>query len=346
LKRALVLLLAAASFGCVRESPTEPVAPPPPVGTGHATPAVYVLNTLSETISRLDLTTGTMNVQAALAGTWANRISVADDGALLLVTNSGSNSIAVIAPGNLGTQQSISLGPNKNPWLACGLPDGRALVSNWIASEVQLVDVRHRTAGAVAHTSPGPEGFAVRGDTAFVACTNYQGQQGSYGQGHLDVVDLRGPSVVASVAVSTNPQDVVLDSTGFVHVVCTGDYAGAGGHVDVVDPRTLSVVASIPIAGAPGAAVQGADGAMWVAGFSGGVTRYDPATRQVLADPLDVALQIPGLSAIASDPSAHRIYVADFDDDLLLQVDADTRAVTNAWLVGDGPIDILVFLPN
>jgi YVTN family beta-propeller protein len=36
------------------------------------------------------------------------------------------------------------------------------------------------------------------------------------------------------------------------------------------------------------------------------------------------------------------VYVTAFEDDLLLAVDAATRQVVDAWIVGDGPVDVRV----
>jgi DNA-binding beta-propeller fold protein YncE len=345
--RCAVFLIACAGLGCADDPPVAPVPLPPPLTSGSPPPAVLVLNTLSETISRLDLATGTMVVQAALAGTWTNRIDAAAGGRLLLVANSGSNEVALLDGGSLVPAGAIDVGAGKSPWLAREVQDGRALVSNWLASEVRLLDLRERRVGEGAATTPGPEGFAVVGDTAFVACTNYQGAVGAYGEGHVDVVDLSVPRVVASIVVSTNPQHVVLGSHGLLHVVCTGDYTpGAPGRVDVVDRGSLAVVASIPVDGSPGCLAEGPDGAMWVAGYSGGIHRYDPGSRQLLDDPIDPALDRTGLAAIAADLAAGRIYVAAFDDDLLFAVDAASRQVVGEWAVGDGPVDVLVVRPN
>lgn len=335
-------------LGCAEDPPVAPVAPPAVDGRS-VSPAVLVVNTLSETLSRLDLDDGTMRVQAAVAGTWANRIDVAYGGHLLLVTNSGSNEIALLDGTSLEPIGTIDVGQGRNPWLARELEGGRALVSNWLSSEVCILDLRRRRAGATVTTTPGPEGFAVIGDMAFVACTNYQGAEGSYGEGHLDVVDLSVPRVVASVVIGKNPQDVLVAPDGLVHVVCTGDYAASGGtegRVDVVDPVALVVVASVLVGGSPGCAALGPDGAMWVAGFSGGIRRYDPATREILHDPLDPSLDRVGLSAIAADGPGGRMYVTSFEEDLLLAVDAATRQVVEAWIVGDGPVDALVVRPQ
>jgi YVTN family beta-propeller protein len=348
IRRAALALLAAGLAGCGDE-PVAPLAPQEPrlPGTPWSGPArVLVVNTLSETLSSLDPDTGTMTVQAALAGTWANRASATADRRRFLVAASGGNEVAILDAGDLSPVGTIHVGAARNPWLAREVDAGRALVSNWLASEVRVLDLQRRTAGAPVPTNPGPEGFAVAGDVAFVACTNYQGAQGSFGEGRLDVVDLGAARVRRSIAVGRNPQDVAVGPDGRVHVLCTGDYGAAGGRVDVVDPSTLAVVATVVLGGSPTRLAPGPDGAMWVVGFAGGLRRYDPATAQLAPDPEDAYLASAALSAVAADDDAGRVYVASFDDDLLVAIDAATVGVADAWLVGDGPVDVVVNRPE
>ncbi len=345
--RAVVAGAAVVAAGC-GEDPVRPPPPEgPPVGSTPGAPQVLVVNTLSETISRLDLGTGAFTVQAAVAGTWTNRITAAANGTLFLLTDSGSNEIALLDAGDLRRLGVIDVGPGANPWLACAVDARRAVASSWLAGSVRVLDLATgEPEAAIPTTTPGPEGFVVLGETMFVACTNYQGAQGSFGEGRLEVVELGARRVVASIPVGTNPQDVVLGPDGMLHVVCTGDYSrSVPGRADVVDPALRAVAGTVPLEGSPGRIAAGPDGAMWVAGYAGGVQRYDPFARTPLPDPADPALQATGLSALASDPDGGRVYVTAFEDDLLLAVDAATGAVTDAWIAGDGPVDVLVSRP-
>ena len=337
-------LAALVAFGGCGDEPVRPSTPDgPPVGTRPPASQVLVVNTLSETLSRLEPGTGTLTVQAAVTGTWTNRIADALDGRVLLVTDSGSNEIALLDAGSLQRIGAIDVGPGRNPWLARALSTTEAVASNWLAGEVRVLDLSRREATTAVFTTPGPEGFVLIGRTAFVACTNYQGAQGTYGEGRVDVVDLDAGRVVASIPVGMNPQDVAVGPDGMVHVICTGDYAAStGGEADVVEPSLRMLLGTVPLAGAPGRLAAGSDGAMWVVGYSGGVQRYDPRSRVLLADPMDPDLDRPGLSAIAADPANDRLFVTAFEDDLLLAVDASTRRITGAWIVGDGPVDVIV----
>jgi YVTN family beta-propeller protein len=264
------------------------------------------------------------------------------DGRLLLVTDSGSNEVEVLAAATLAHLRSIDVGAGRNPWIAKPIDRARALVTDWLSSEVRVLQIPSGSLGRAIPTTVGPEGFAAAGQRAYVACSNFGGTPGSFGEGHLDVIEVSALQVIASVAVGRNPQDVVIAADGRVHVLCTGDYAGIEpGRVDVVDPSSLTVVGTVPLGGSPERAALGPDGAVWTIGFQGGLRRYDPSTLVVLADPIDPQLTGP-LSAIAVDPSTNTVYVTVFDDDRLLAVDATTRQVTSTWQVGDGPVDVLV----
>jgi DNA-binding beta-propeller fold protein YncE len=206
-------------------------------------------------------------------------------------------------------------------------------------------------AGAALPVTTGPEGVVATGGRAFVACTNYSpSAPESYGPGRVDVVDLSAWKVIASLPVGRNPQDVALDESGNVHVLCTGTY-GVGsppdvGIVHVFDPATLQELGSIPLGGSPGRVTRGRDGVMWVAGFYGGLRRYDAGTLTALPDPVDPALLADGLSAVAWDDAAGVAWITSFDRDLLVRVDGATLAVTGAWITGDGPVDVLVIRPD
>jgi len=345
LRRALAAALALAALAGCADDPAPPLAPdpPPPLGTPPAGPRVFVVNTLSETISRLDPDTGTLDVQAAVTGAWANRISASANARFLLVADSGSNEVEVLDAADLSRLVAIDVGTGRNPWLAREIGSGSALATNWLASEVRVLDLRRGEAGAAIATTPGPEGFVVVDGVAFVACTNYQGAVGSFGEGRLDVVELEGGAATASVPVGRNPQDVVVGPDGRIHVLCTGDYATTGeARADIVDPATRTVAAGVPLEGFPTRVAAGPDGAMWVVGTGAGVTRYDALAAAVLPDPIDPALDGASLSAVAGDDAAGRVYVTSFDQDLLIAIDAATRQVLEAWLVGDGPVDVIV----
>jgi DNA-binding beta-propeller fold protein YncE len=342
-----VVVLAAALGGCF-ESSTDPSrdedpAPEPPGSPGP--PRVLVVNTLSETLTSLDLRTGILTVQAALLGTWANRVRATHDGDAFLVTASGENEVQVISAHSLELLFGIDVGPGANPWLAIPISSKEALVTNWLSGDVKRLDLEARSALDPLTTTPGPEGVASDGVRAWIACTNYDAGEDSFGEGRLDVIDLSAWRRIASIPVGANPQDVLVAGDGRVHVLCTGAYDPAGaseGSVHVVDPASLDVASVIELGDSPGRFTLDGKGCVWVAGFSGGIKRYDSASLERLPDPSDEALRLPGISGIDADDPTGLVYMTNFEADVLVAFDRETASVETVWLVGDGPVDVLV----
>ena len=338
---ALPLLLAACSDPVSPSPEPLPPAEEPPPGP----PRVLVVNTLSETLSSLDPDTRALTVQAAVAGTWVNRVS--RSGPYFLVTSSGANRVERLAAVDLSAAGVVDLGPGSNPWATVPSPDGQALTSSWLGGNVRQIDFATGTVGLPVATTPGPEGIAIVGELAWIACTNWQGSD--FGEGRVDVVDLVAWEVVASIPVARNPQEVLVANDGRVHVLCTGTYGGGAvpesGSVQVLDGATHSIVGQVPLGGAPGRFVAAPDGTIWVSGFEGGIRRYRADTLVLLADPTDPVLSGSGFTGIDIDPATGTAYVANFDADLLLALDGVTAAITDVWIVGDGPVDVLAYRP-
>jgi DNA-binding beta-propeller fold protein YncE len=176
-----------------------------------------------------------------------------------------------------------------------------------------------------------------------VACTNFV-SDGEWGEGRVDVVDLSAGQVIASVPVGRNPRDIVRAPDGRLHVLCTGTYGRTGdpgGSVHVLDPVARADVDSIALGNSPTRIATDETGTMWAVGPTGGVRRWDATTLALLPAPTDAFLLGPGLSAIDVDPDRDAVWITHFDEDLLLEVDPSTLEIRNAWLVGDGPVDVL-----
>jgi DNA-binding beta-propeller fold protein YncE len=351
LSRCLLVVAAAFVAACAEDpvSPDPDRVPAPGEDLPPSPPRILVVNSLSWTLSSLDPITGVMSVQAAVHGAVPNRVAATPNGLELLVTASGDNDVEILAAHDLSRRGGIDVGRGSNPWCAIPLSNDEAIVTNWLSSDVRRLDLATRRAGPPLSTSLGPEGVAIADGRAWVACTNYR-SDGGYGTGRLDVVELAAWRVVASIPVGRNPQDVLVAADGRVHVLCTGTY-GTGpsdeaGSVHLVDPSTLTSVDRVDLGGSPGRFALDEEGVVWIAGFSGGVRRYVASSLEVLPDSSDPALSSSGLSGIAVDAVTETIWVTSFDADLLLAIDATSLSLRDAWLVGDGPVDVLVLRPD
>jgi DNA-binding beta-propeller fold protein YncE len=337
--------------GCAIDAPA-PVAPdggdPPP---DDPVPArVLVLNGGSETISSFDLSTGSLTPFAAPAGSWPNRfVSLPDRGEIAVVA-SGDNEIQFHDAHTLALVGAADVGAGSNPWAGARWGD-RLIASNWLSGGIVEVDVASRAPLRRLSTSAsGPEGILVEGDLAYVACTHDHGPTDSYLDGWVDVVDLASWTVLASIPVAVNPQEIHRAPDGRLHVVCTGTNGTADtdpndGAISVVNPSTRTVESVVSIGGSPGRLAFGAGGIGWVAGYWGGVRRYDALTLAILPPPPDPELAASGFSAVAWDSTSGTMYVASHEHDLLIAIDETTDSIREAWIVGDGPVDVLVQRP-
>ena len=346
--------LAAALLGCALlagclEEPAPLLAPEGNPGTSpdRVPPRVLVVNGLSETLSSFDIESGVLTVQAATLGTWPNRVSPWRAGRAVMVTSSGDNALAIYDARDLNLKREIDLGPGRNPWAAEDAGENAAVVTNWLSGDVQKVRIDHGIVLPAIAVSPGPEGFVLVGSLAWVACTNFLGDEGRYGPGLVEVVDLDRRTVLETIEVGRNPQAVLAAADGRIHVLCTGTYGdGSGeesGRVSVIDPLVRAEVARIEIGGSPGSLAEAPDGTIWVAGHAGGIRRYDASTLELLPDPVAPELASPGFSGIAVDEVSGTVWAVNFEADLLVAIEPTEGALDGIWLVGDGPVDVGVF---
>jgi DNA-binding beta-propeller fold protein YncE len=336
----IALFLSIVFSGCLSDSHSPP-KPPPPDDALPPLPQVLVVNSRSESISKLDLETGVMTVNATVTGAVPNRMARDAGRREILVAVSGENEIQFFAEQNLSLAGAVDVGAGSNPWEAAIWKETKAIATNWLSGKIVEIDLAGRNAGRQMQTSvSGPEGILIIGDLAYVACTHYQSSQ-TFLDGQLDVIDLASWKRIASIPVALNPQDVKEGPDGRLHVLCTGNYGTESGKVTVVDPVGFATQ-TIELGGSPGRVAMGGGGIAWIAGDQGGVRRYDARSLEVFPPLEDPALSAPGFSAVAWDSAGGTVYAASFEADLLIAIDESSLAIRDAWIVGDGPVDVLV----
>ncbi len=347
--RTRLLAVSAVLLAACSEEPAgpDPVTELPDEDVSGVPARILVVNSNSETLSSLDPSTGVMTVQARTLGTWTNRITAVPPGRRLLVTNSGDNAIEIVDAEDLASLGTVEVGPGHNPWTAVAVDGGRAVITNWLSGTIRVGNLLDGSAAEPVETTPGPEGVLVQGETAWIACTNFR-SDGEWGEGRVDVVDLETGTVTASIPVGANPRDIAEAPDGRLHVLCTGTYGGAGdpgGTVHVLEPTARAAADTLLLGGSPTRLDVDDSGTMWAVGPAGGLRRWNSSTLEPLPDPADDVLGGPGLSALDADPARSAVWITHFDEDLLLEVDAGTLEIRDAWLVGDGPVDVLAHDP-
>jgi DNA-binding beta-propeller fold protein YncE len=323
------------SFGCGDDMGPEDTPPP------SAAPAVFAVNSLGETLSRILIEEGEVAADAFALGEAPQGIAVLPGGREALVVSSRSNRVDLVDLDALAVRRSIDIGPGSNPYGVAVAATGAAYVSCFLSDEVVRLDV---TGGTVAKRIPvgrGPEGVLYVEDEGdvYVALTGYT-NIGVYGEGAVEVIGSGADTVRARLVVGKNPQSVTRAPDGTVHVACTGNYGVEAGRVFVIDPAVPAVVDSIPIGGSPVAVLMLAGDLGLTAGYEGGLKRYDPAAR--IAEEMVALAGDTWFTSLVYDAADSLLYVSDFDDSMVHVVDPWADVHVRSFRVGHGPVALAI----
>ncbi len=330
---ALVTLAAAVllAAGCGTESVTRPEPAPPS--------ALYVLNGLGETLSRVDLETGRVENDLLHLGDAPNALLFDPAGDRLFVANSGDNVVWSLQPDSLDRNGDYPLGPNTNPYGLAVTRSGELAVSGFLSGDVAFFSA---ATGALLRRVPvgrTPQAVLDLPGRTLVSVVHYDFPSNSFGPGEVVAIPDGAAAAGTRAIVGVNPQHLVTGPDGLLHVICTGNYVDVPGSVYFLNAVTLAVVDSLTLGGTPAAAVVVGDD-VYVSAYFGGLMKYDGRTHTVLRGPSDPVLDVTGLGGLAHDATTGRLYVSAFEDDLVLVVDVAADTLAAAWPVGDGPLDV------
>jgi DNA-binding beta-propeller fold protein YncE len=335
----------ALACACSQEGVLEQAAP-------SREAAVFVVNSLGETLSRILLADGTVVRNALPLGSGPNAMALTAGGERGYVVSSLSNRIELVDLDELRVVGSIDIGPGSNPFALVLAGDHSAYVTNLLAGEVGRIHLDSQQVAQRLPVGPAPEGLLLVENAVYVAVTNFDYPSGPFGPGEVVVIRVAAggmaaggmaadrDSVIARLGVGTNPQALALAPDGTVHVICTGDYAGREGRVFVLEPTLPAVVDSIDIGGSPGSILVLEDGTGVTGGYYGGLRIYDRESRTVRT--ARALAHEEGLAALAFDSVEDLLYVADFDDSVVHVVDLAVDSVLTRYSVGHGPVHLAI----
>lgn len=321
--------------GCGDPQP-DPPGPPPPA-------YLLVLNTLGETIDRIDPDTGVVEGSVLTVGNAPNDLRVDRSRHRVWVANSGDNSVTSYDLRTLGAGPAARLGPNSNPWSLLLTADGGLFVTNWLAGDVAVINPADGSVVARLPVGQAPEGLLAAPNPAHILVTlvQYDFPTGRFGPGLLQPLCPNcGEPRRPRVEIGTNPQSLLIGPDGRVHVVCTGNYGGyepsQAGTVHILDPVSYAPVDTVALGGSPDrAAVAG--NFVYVSAVEG-LLKYDGVTHAALNDAAHPVLAASTLGGLIVDGARHRLYVTGFADDLVYVIDTRADTLVATWPVGDGPV--------
>lgn len=313
-----------------------------------AEPLLVAVNGLAETLTLVRVAAGDATVNALPLGDGPNDVAVDASGALAGVVNSLGNSLWLVDLGEtLRVAGEVDFGAGAGPYAVAFDGAGGAFVSLHLAGRVAHIDVASRSIIATTEVGRTPEGILLSGAHALVMVANYRVENGTtvrFGPGSVAVLDAASGALLRTIGVGLNPQAAALAPDGRVHVVCTGNYGSespaVAGAIYVIDAAATAVVDSVLLGGSPAAIAITPEGKGYVAGDAGGLLAYDALTLDLLAGLDAPIVPLGGFFDLAHDDTARRLYLANFNEDLIIVLDAAADTIVTAYPAGDGPVAV------
>jgi len=240
----------------------------------------YVVNSNSQTLSKIDFETEDVNNAFSVIGLYANRVVLSED--FIYVVNSGDNSIQKIDLNSGGTLMNIPVENFSNPYDMI-IHDGFAYVTGLFTAKVFKIDLSEDEVVDEIAVGNSPEGMVVFNDKLYVANTNYV--YPNYNPGTVSVIDLSTFEVITTIDVGLNPQALTIANEK-IHVVCTGDYVTTFGKVCIVEPSSNTVEETFNIGGSPANINSAQNGYVYLGdGMGTGVYSYNAETYEIIHSP-------------------------------------------------------------
>lgn len=246
---------------------------------------IFVLNSVSRTLSRIDTVTGEANNSFAQLGLTPNLMDLDEDH--IYIACSGDNAIQVVSRHSGAHIRYIPIAPSCNPWDVLKVDDN-LYVTGLFTDTLYKVSLQSNSVVGSLEVGTAPEGMAHSDGRLFVCNTG--GYANNYSNSSLSVIDLASFAVTDTIPVWTNPQ-YASARDGFIHVSCTGNWSDAHGKVDVINAQTLEHEARLDIGGNPGNIWITSGGMAYLGdGMGWGLYSYDADSWEVYhdsSDPLD-----------------------------------------------------------
>ncbi len=201
---------------------------------------IYVVNSTSATLSKINTEDGTVTNDYAQLGTTPNWIDINDGYAY--VTNSGDNSVQKIDLETGATVSNIYVADSSNPWYAKA-HEGFLYVTGYFTGSLYKIDLITEEIVEEVSVGVNPEGIEIADGKLYVACAGDYGS--NYEGSRVLVLGLAQLNVLSVIETSLNPQHIKAYN-GLIYVMCTGNWSSVMGQIEVIDPTNNQIIASIP----------------------------------------------------------------------------------------------------
>ncbi len=253
--------------------------------------AVFVVNSVSGTLSKIDTETGLVNNTFVELGTTPNLIDIVDNYAF--VVNSGDNSIQKIDLNTGNTISNIYVEDSANPWYA-KVKGEYLFVTGFFTNKLYKIDLTTEEIVAQTLVGEAPEGIEFYQDKIFVTCTG--GYVNNYEGSRVTVLSEDNLEVLTTIDTSLNPQ-YIHHYNGKLFVMCTGNWSDVMGEINVIDPETDTITNTLNVGGNIGKAAFVNNRGYITDAMNAGIYVIDTETETVVHDSTNPLT--PGGSTIA-----------------------------------------------
>ena len=306
------------------------------IGFSQIPRSVYTVNSLGQNLSKINIENGNVVPDALPLGLFANYIRINNEKAY--VVNSGANNIQIIDLAGPTTITTIDLGAGSNPWAFDFINDSLIAVSLLFVNQVAIVNLISKQVSQNITVGTGPEGVKYHDGKIYVTNTGFNGS--GYDPGIVSVIDANTYTVINTLNVGTNPQDLDIDSQGQLIVACSGDYVAIKSQVDFVDLSSGSIVKTLtfPLTVQATSLRINPQDQCYIGTFGLGVMVYDILNGSFDRDNSNPLQGGPG---IAFDNQGNA-FIADFASDSVFVFSSNHQQLA-AYQVGDGPVSIDIY---
>ena len=238
----------------------------------------FVVNSGSETLSRIDFENGDVEEAFCALGSMPNRVGLTSEFAY--VVNSGDNSVQKIDINTGNTITDIYIENSSNPYDII-IDENYAYVTGGMINKVYKIDLSTDEVIGSIIVGGNPAGMAVLDGKLYVGNSDYGT---GYSNCSVSVIDLLAFSVEATIPTEVNPQ-FLSAINGNIHVSCGGDWSLIIGKVCIIDPALISVTNTLDIGGVTSNFALLQNNVVYIAdGHGTSLYAYDADTFEIIYD--------------------------------------------------------------
>lgn len=308
--------------------------------------SLFVLNGNGQTITKVLPESGQVIQEFAATRDIPNDIARYNDHILIL--NSTPASLDIISPTDGSRINVLNLTAGSNPY-AMHVDGDDIYLTGLVSNRLYKINGPSMTLEDSVGAGVAPQGVST--DREYIYVTSTGGWQNNYTPSTVHIIEKTTFTPVDTLEVSANPQRLAWAPDGKLHVLCTGNYASIAGHISVIDPAEIAVDTTVFIGGAPGHLLITPNGAGYLSDYGqdtgeetfGFLYYYHTGNLNVTyssSNPVPVGY---GAMGMAYDSTRNRLYLANFGDDRVQEIDPRDFSVTHSYQAGDGPQELLLW---